>query len=255
MAEYIEQFWRPATSADVVDVMNGKEVQARFRDGDTGGWLTGKLRGVKVVRGISHWMTSGASWTHCQVYDPPQWFLDKPEPGEGFRLLGKSPDEAVQGGDFAFARSRGWIELNNGCDPAQGAGIWYRRKIEPKPEPSPSANAPGTPDSSWPAAKLASCLSQAMQNDQDLAWTWHCNIAVGSLDEGVDHKTANLAAARFMSVVFGVDVTAFDEWSRFDWAKKQPKPEPQHYTLAIGDTVETLNGLRLTVTEHGVEVQ
>lgn len=98
--------------------------------------------------------------------------------------------------------------------------------MAPQPEPSPAANIPESPDSSSPVAKLVSCLSQAMQNDQDLAWTWHCNIAVGSLDEGVDHKTANLAAARFMSIAFGVDVTTFDEWNRFDWAKKPPQPSP-----------------------------
>lgn len=133
---YIEKFWRDATAADVARVMAGEAVEARFWDADPGSWLTGKLSGVKVVRGVWHWMTSGASWTHCQVYDPPQWFLDKPDPGEGFRLLEKIPDEAVQGGDFAFDRSMGWIELRSECNPAQGQGVWYRRRIEPpKPEP------------------------------------------------------------------------------------------------------------------------
>jgi hypothetical protein len=34
----------------------------------------------------------------------------------------------------------------------------------------------------------------------------------------VDQKTANLAAARFMSIAFGVDMTSFKEWKRFEWA-------------------------------------
>ena len=106
------------------------------------------------------------------------------------------------------------------------------------PQPEPSANVPESPNSSSPVSKLVSCLSQGMQNDQDLAWTWHCNIVAASLDEDVDHETANRAAARFMSVAFGVDVTAFDEWSRFDWAKKPPQPEPAaERRLMIGDTV------------------
>lgn len=65
-------------------------------------------------------------------------------------------------------------------------------------------------------SELVEGLSQAIQNDQDLAWTWHCNVAVTSLDQGVDHKTANLAATRFMSTVFGVDVTTFEEWKQFE---------------------------------------
>ena len=80
---------------------------------------------------------------------------------------------------------------------------------------------------------LVEGLSQAMQNDQDLAWTWHCNIVAGSLDEGVDHKTAHLAAARFMSIAFGVDVTTFEEWKRFDWAAcrkiETPSAPPKRY--------------------------
>jgi hypothetical protein len=76
---------------------------------------------------------------------------------------------------------------------------------------------------------LVEGLSQAMQNDQDLAWTWHCNIAAVSIDEGVDHETANLAAARFMSIAFGVDVTTFEEWSTFGWAvcRKIETPSPE----------------------------
>ena len=83
------------------------------------------------------WLDGDAStWTFCQVYDPPQWYIDKPEPDEGYRLLNKFPDEPVQGGDFIKRTSGGWTELANGCSPTQWEGYWYRRKIEqPKPEP------------------------------------------------------------------------------------------------------------------------
>ena len=108
---------------------------------------------------------TGSPFCECQVYAPPQWFLDKPEPGEGFRLLEKFPDEALQPGDEAVSVAGLWHRSEQArIGGRQVEGIWYRRRIE------------------------------------------------------------------------------------------QPKPEPQHYTLAVGDTVETLSGLRLTITEHGVEV-
>ena len=136
---YIEKFWRDATAADVVDVMNGEEVEARFRDCASDEWkcraLIGWSRGGESDDFV--WASIGLIYYRfCQVYDPPQWFLYKPEPGEGHRLLGKFPDEAVQGGDSAFDRSTGWISLGGGCMPTQAEGIWYRRRIEP-PNPEP----------------------------------------------------------------------------------------------------------------------
>jgi hypothetical protein len=159
---YIERFWRDATAADVVDVMNGKTVEARFRDVESKPWDEGEHLGGWLE---GRWKKAGlGSWTFCQVYAPPQWFLDKPEPGEGYRLLAKFPDEPVQGGDFAFDRQGGWVQLKNPVIPAQAEGIWYRRKIE------------------------------------------------------------------------------------------QPKPEPKHYVLQVGDTCDAPSGHRITITEHGVEV-
>ena len=54
--------------------------------------------------------------------------------------------------------------------------------------------------------KAISVMSQAMQNDLDYAWTWHCNIAMPIFDEGVDHATANRASARIMKALFEVDI-------------------------------------------------
>ena len=137
---YIEKFWRDATAADVDRALAGEKVEARFRDSEIHVWTSvgRRLIGARAVEGpeISlRWLDRASCWRYCQVYDPPQWYLDKPDPGEGYRLLAKFPDEAVHGGDFAFDRSMGWIELRSGCNPAQGQGIWYRRKIDPpKPE-------------------------------------------------------------------------------------------------------------------------
>lgn len=55
-------------------------------------------------------------------------------------------------------------------------------------------------------------VTNAIKSDKDLAWGWQCNIAMCAVDEGVEHKTANRAAARFMRLLFGVDVTNFKEY-------------------------------------------
>ena len=130
---YVEKFWRDATDKDVARVMKGDEVEARFRDEDKDQWRKGRLQGW----GSGYWSANGAMWNHCQVYDPPQWFLDKPEPGEGYRLLGKEPDEALQPGDDMFLETKGWVTSERACvGLCQVQSSWYRRKIEqPKPEP------------------------------------------------------------------------------------------------------------------------
>jgi len=60
-------------------------------------------------------------------------------------------------------------------------------------------------------------LKKAIQDDDDYAWSWHCNIAVPFMDEGGTHEMANRAAARCMRTMFGVDVSLFDQWVSFEW--------------------------------------
>jgi hypothetical protein len=45
-------------------------------------------------------------------------------------------------------------------------------------------------------------LRRAMAEDPDYAWSWHCNLAMASVDEGMDHAAANKAAERFMRLAF-----------------------------------------------------
>lgn len=56
-------------------------------------------------------------------------------------------------------------------------------------------------------------MSEAMKADMDFAWSWHCNIAMASVDEGMDHAAANRAAARFMKLAFGVDTTKCEHYA------------------------------------------
>lgn len=50
-------------------------------------------------------------------------------------------------------------------------------------------------------------ISIAMQIDPDLAWGWHCNIAMVAQDAGAPHKEANIRAADFMRYMFDVNTT------------------------------------------------
>lgn len=165
-SERIEQFYRDATDKDVLRVMKGEKVEARFSDEMTaffnstlGGWA--KHRVYVWVDG------DGAHWQFCQVYDPPQYWLDKPDPGEGYRLLGKFPDEDLQPGDEVRMPNEEKWRLSDlaTVGGTQHEGAWYRRRIE------------------------------------------------------------------------------------------QPKPGPKHYTLQVGDTIETPSLLRIIVTPYGIEVQ
>lgn len=57
-------------------------------------------------------------------------------------------------------------------------------------------------------------LTLYIQNDKGYAWGWQSNIAMASYDEGLDHESANKAAARFMRMLFGVDMTTSTIWHK-----------------------------------------
>ena len=48
-------------------------------------------------------------------------------------------------------------------------------------------------------------LCQALRDDMDYAWSWHCNIAMTAYEAGCPHDVANEGAARFMQLLAGVD--------------------------------------------------
>jgi hypothetical protein len=131
--EKIEAFWENATAFDVAQVMAGETVEARFRDVETEPWTTPRALGGWSNQG---WV-SGLTWNHCQVYREPSWWTDKPDPGPGWRLLGKFPDEDPMPGDECFGVSGAW---GPSCQAKDGGhqvfGIWYRRRIEAV-EPGP----------------------------------------------------------------------------------------------------------------------
>lgn len=63
-------------------------------------------------------------------------------------------------------------------------------------------------------------VTEAMRSDPDYAWSWHCNVAMASVDEGMGYYEANQAAARFMRLLAGVDTTKHQGFP------EAPKKEP-----------------------------
>jgi hypothetical protein len=133
----IEEFYRDATADDVAKVMRGETVEARVRDDDDDDWEYGEYLGG-VHRGNCEefkWTDrDGVPWQQCQVYDPPAILKNKPEPGEGYRLLEKFPHEDLQKGDEAFDNNRdrkwGKSDYAEAGRKRQCETLWYRRRIE-----------------------------------------------------------------------------------------------------------------------------
>lgn len=125
----IEEFWRDATAEDVARVMKGEKVEARFRDGEGTSWCLRKLIGWNT--GLFR-CDRAEGWKQCQVYEPQQWWLDKPDPGEGYRLLEKFPDEPKLATDEVWdCHPREWRKIFTNDDD-QVKTAWYRRRIEPE---------------------------------------------------------------------------------------------------------------------------
>ena len=56
-------------------------------------------------------------------------------------------------------------------------------------------------------AEAIDVLKVAVNNDSEYAWSWHCNLAMSAYDEGLSKPAANRSAARFMKLLFDVDMT------------------------------------------------
>jgi hypothetical protein len=150
----IEEFWRDATARDTE---NGKGCVARFRDHEKGKWFEGqKLTGWRRKiedQSLVFYDGAGVPWRQCQVYDPQQWWLDRPDPGEGWRLLEKFPEEDLQPGDEWFEPDpleAGWKVSHN---ERQASFLWYRRRIESVKQDAGSTSASNIPKG-WTALSL-----------------------------------------------------------------------------------------------------
>jgi hypothetical protein len=148
----IEAFWRDATAEDIALVMKGEKVEARFRDRKEDAWNENRYLGGFDATSVNgyFWISEKAGqWRLCQVYNPPQWYLDKPDPGEGYRLLEKFPDEQKMPGDQMWIAERNeWVSVAMMVSDWQGTKVWYRRRIEPVPQAVGSRSKDNIP-SGW----------------------------------------------------------------------------------------------------------
>ena len=240
-SERIEAFHRDATDKDVLRVMKGEIVEARFRDDVGEIWTGGSRLGGWVKASYLPWLDECRSgWAFCQVYDPPQWFLDKPEPGEGYRLLGKFPDEALQPGDDLFLETKGWVTSERACvGLCQVQSSWYRRKIEqPKPEPK------------FAVGQRVRVVGPPIKGEGPIYnWCVEMDKYIGAVE-----FVRSQPQQTFEGVFF--QVSNIPNWSfREDYLEAVVEPEPEHYVLQVGDTADVPSGLRIKITEHGIEVQ
>jgi hypothetical protein len=196
--ERIEAFWQPATADDVARVMAGETVEARFRDSETGHWKIAVLAGWSRFneRDRLPWASRGGlCHKFCQVYREPSWYAERPDPGPGYQLLGKFPDEELKPGDQAWDLwdDKQWSESENANSGGhQVFGVWYRRRIEPvEPEPK------------------------------------HYVLRVGDTVENPNGDCIKVVNPGF---------------------------EQSHYSLKVGDTISTPNGQTITITKKGFEV-
>jgi len=180
MSEYIEQFWRPATADDVAEIVKtGKAREARFRDGENTSWYLRKLSGWNTG---AFRCDQSEGWQQCQVYDPPEWYINKPDPGEGWRLLDKFPPEDKLATDEYWSNVRSQWHVHKEGSGKQFCDVWYRRRIDTNspeiPDSSTAENSSETPNSSRSRDNIPSGWRLLGKDEERLAsdayWSQSC---------------------------------------------------------------------------------
>jgi hypothetical protein len=235
--EKIEAFWENATADDVARVMAGETVEARFRDDEHSEYTAGLLAGW--TKGDPSWMSreqagSQSYFVTCQVYREPSWYANKPDPGPGFRLLEKFPDEEPKPGDECFGVSGAW---GPSCQTKAGGhqvfGMWYRRRIEPV----------GPKFAVGQMVRLVGPKVKPARN-----WT-------AAMDEHIEQVYTVISVQRYPSHPSGTadfySVKGVVEWAFREDYLEPVEPEPKHYVLRVGDSVETPSGHRIEIVSRG----
>ena len=229
----IEAFWVNATAFEVARVMAGETVEARFRDDNMQGWTTRTLSGWQATGVRSLWHSSdGFVWTRCQVYREPSWYANRPDPGEGYRLLEKFPDEPKLATDDAWQSIEHRWDLVRNDNGIQAGRTWYRRRIEPV-EPKFDVGQ----------------MVRVVGPNATYAKHWDSEMArhAGTL-QTIKYIEEFANPTEIFYGVYGID-------SRKFWEDhlEPVEPEPKHYVLRVGDTVENPNGDRIEVVNPGFE--
>ena len=142
----------------------------------------------------------------------------------------------MQGGDFAFDRFTGWTSLRGGYVPTQAEGIWYRRKIEPKPEPK------------FAVGQRVRIIGP--KRTEKVRYNW---------EQGMDNqvgKTGVVTGSHDGSFGRLYQLSGIVEWNfQEDYLEALVEPEPKHYVLKVGDTAEFPNWFTVEALENGILIK
>jgi hypothetical protein len=230
----IEQFWRDATADDVAEIVKaGNAKEARFRDELKDHWISGSnsflAGGVVSHREVITWISKTTiRWQHCQVYDPPEILKNKPDPGEGFRLLGKFPHEPIIGTDDYWSTAKAkWMPIVKLTTNKQPEKTWFRRRIE--------TNSPEIPDSCRSRDTIPSGWRVLGKDEERLASDAYWSL--GAKDW----------------IIIGDDRVKYaNELSK--WHAIRQVDYQADYTLFAGFTYPLPNGQAIRITAKGLEV-
>ena len=101
------------------------------------------------------------------------------------------------------------------------AGLLYAVEQMKAAAPTPAAQA----DSTREAPSAMQSLTAALKADPEYVWAWHCNLAMPIMDNAkVSHRVANIAAARLMQHLFGIDT---EKHPHFEVADEAPQADSQ----------------------------
>jgi hypothetical protein len=287
----IEAFWENATADDVARVMAGETVEARFRDIETDPWCSPRdLTGCKAVGdGKLRWFTLTSSWRFCQVYREPSWYANKPDPGLGYRLLGKFPDEPKLGTDEAWQSIEHRWDLVRNDDGIQAGRTWYRRRIEQLLNGHRwlvSGDRLESGDLYYEKGALLEVGHEYWGNNVMLAEAFMRKIeqpkpepvepkfAVGQTVKVVGPKEipalewSSVGMAQYAGTTHTVKrvelltnppgiyyhLGEIDNWAFREDYLEAVEVEPKHYVLRVGDSAKLPNGQTITITAKGLEV-
>ena len=226
----IEAFWVNATAFEVARVMAGETVEARFRDSEKAQWFISELAGW-TAGAIQWYSTDNDYWTHCQVYREPSWYANKPDPGPGWRLLGKLPDEPKLATDEAWdCHSKEW-RRTFANDGDQVKTVWYRRRSEPV-EPK------------FAVGQMVKVVGP--KEIPALEWS----------SVGMAQYAGTTQAIERVELLTNPPGTYYHLKGVVNWCFREDylepvEPEPKHYVLRVGDSVETPSGHRVQVISRG----
>lgn len=129
MSKYVEEFWKEVKPEDF---LKNRDIIVRVRNGHTGWSGPTKLDGFTLYTDKDKvtWYANGSLYDECQMYDPPEYWLNKPTPNPGYRLLNKFPHEDIAIDDeYWNSTSKRWITVTSPYSNKQPDEVWFSRRI------------------------------------------------------------------------------------------------------------------------------